>query len=95
MNGGKTMRRIVLLTTVAAAMATLLMAAPGEAAQSAAQAGSAPKKAASHKTPMHPHQLTLYPHGKPQRPRSPYSYNPNRFNHATPIHNTFMAPRYY
>jgi hypothetical protein len=75
--------------SVAALAASLLVSAPAEAQI------VKPKSSASHKAPMHPHQLTLYPHGKPERRRSAHSYTPHPFNQPSPIHNTFMGPRYY
>ena len=99
------MKRIAMLLTVA------VLAAPAEAqtaaqsgakpvaapaeAQTAAQSGAKPKSSPSHIVPMHPHQLTLYPHGRPQRRHSAYSFTRHRFDQPSPIHNTFMGPRYY
>ncbi len=50
-----------------------------------------PKSARGHKVPMRHDQLTLYPHGKPARRQSAYGYTRHRFDHPTPIHNTFMG----
>jgi hypothetical protein len=60
----------------------------------AATASNTPVKSKSaygHKAPMRHDQLTLYPHGKPARRRSPYGSAYNRFNQPSPIHNTFMG----
>ncbi len=73
-------KRIVFLLCVV----TLAAPAPAQAQSSAA-----------HKVPMHPHQLTLYPNGRPKPRHSAHSYTQHRFNQPSPIHNTFMAPRYY
>jgi hypothetical protein len=88
------MKRFAMLMSVAALAAPLLVSAPTEA-QTAAQSGGKPKSSASHKVPMHPHQLTLYPHGKPERRHPAYSYTRHPFNQPSPIHNTFMGPRPY
>ena len=88
------MKRIAMLLTVAAWAASFgsSLAAGGEAA---ANSGAKPKTSASHIVPMHPHQLTLYPHGRPKPRHSAHSYTQHRFHQPTPIHNTFMGPRYY
>ena len=88
------MKRVAMLMSVIALAAPLLAPASAEA-QTGPQSSVKPKSSASHKAPMHPHQLTLYPHGKPERRHPAYSYTRHPSNHATPIHNTFMAPRYY
>ena len=88
------MKRFATLMGVAALAASLLVSAPTEA-QTAAQPGVKPKGSVSHKVPMHPHQLTLYPRGKPERRHPTYSYTRHPFNQPSPIHNTFMGPRYY
>jgi hypothetical protein len=88
------MKRFAMLTRVAALTAPLLVSAPTEA-QTAAQSGVKPKGSATHRVPMHPHQLTLYPHGKPERRHPAYSYTRHPFNQPSPIHNTFMGSRYY
>ncbi len=64
-------------------------------AQSAAQSSVNPKSPASRKVPMHPDTLTLYPHGRPKPRHSTHSFTRHRFDQPTPIHNTFMGPRYY
>ena len=87
------MKRFAVLTRVAAFAASLLVSAPTEA-QTAAQSGVKPKSSASHKVPMHPHQLTLSPHGKPERRHAAHGYTRHPFNQPSPIHNTFMGPRY-
>jgi hypothetical protein len=86
------MKCFAMLMSVVALAAPLLVPAP-TAAQSGTQSGVKPKSAASHKVPMHPHQLTLYPHGKPERRRPAYSYTRHPLNQPSPIHNTFMGPR--
>ncbi len=63
-------------------------------ADSATNANGKLTNATSHLKPMHPHQLTLYPHGRPQRRHSAYSYTRHPFSQPTPIHNTFMGSRY-
>jgi hypothetical protein len=88
------MKRIAMLMSVAALAAPLLVSAPTEA-QTAAQSGVKPKGSPSHIVPMHPHQLTLYPHGKPERRHPAYSYTRHPFHQPSPIHNTFMGPRHY
>jgi hypothetical protein len=80
------------LITVALVSTALLGSALADAR--AGQAGVKPKAAASHGVPMHPHQLTLYPHGKPERRQPMYSYTRHRFDQPTPIHNTFMGSPY-
>jgi len=88
------MKRFAMLMSIAALAAPLLAPAPTEA-QTAAQSAVKPNNSTSHKAPMHPHQLTLYPHGKPERRHSAYSFTRHRFNQPSPIHNTFVGPRYY
>jgi hypothetical protein len=88
------MKRIAILLAVAASVASFGLSWPAEA-QTAAQSGVKPKNRASHIVPMHPDTLTLYPHGRPRSRRSAHSFTRHRFDQPTPIHNTFMAPRYY
>jgi hypothetical protein len=88
------MKRIAMLMSVTTLAAPLLVSPPTEA-QTAAQSNAKSKSSAAHKVPMHPDTLTLYPHGRPERHRSPHSYTRHPFNQPTPIHNTFMGPRYY
>jgi hypothetical protein len=83
-----------LLSVVAVASATLFAFLPAEA-QTPSQSHVKPKSSANAIKPMHPHQLTLYPHGRPERRHPAYSYTRHRFNQPSPIHNTFAAPRYY
>lgn len=78
-----------------AALSALLLSAAASQAQNAPQSSVKPKSSASHKVPMHPHQLTLYPHGRPERRHPAHSYTRHPFNQPTPTHNTFVAPRYY
>jgi hypothetical protein len=88
------MKRIAMLLAGAALVASSGLPFPAEA-EAAAQSAVKPKSAASHKVPMHPHTLTLYPHGRP-KPRQPaHSFTRHRFDHPTPINNTFMGARYY
>jgi hypothetical protein len=88
------MKRIARLLTVVALAASFGLSFPA-GAETAAQSGVKPKSRASHVVPMHPDTLTLYPHGRP-RPRQPaHSFTRHRFDQPSPIHNTFMAPRYY
>jgi hypothetical protein len=61
------------------------------AAQTVSRTPVKPKSAQGHKVTMRHDQLTLYPHGKPARHRSPYGSAYNRFDQPTPIHNTFMG----
>ena len=88
------MKRIAMLLTVALLAAPLGVAAPADA-QTAAQSGAKPKNSPSRIVPMHPHQLTLYPHGRPKPRHAAHSFTRHRFDQASPIHNTFMGPRYY
>jgi hypothetical protein len=88
------MKLFAMMITVASVAAALLVSAPTQA-QTIAHSGVKPKSPASHIVPMHPHQLTLYPHGKPKRRHPAYSYTRHPFNQPSPIHNTFMGPRYY
>jgi hypothetical protein len=84
------MKRIPTLPTLVALMACC---APvfSLAAQTASLTSVKPRSAQGHKVPMRHDQLTLYPHGKPARRQSPYGSAYNRFDHPTPIHNTFMG----
>ena len=87
------MTRIAMLLAAALLAAPLDLPFPAEA-QSAAKSGAKPKSP-SYIVPMHPHTLTLYPHGRP-KPRHPaHSFTRHRFDQPTPIHNTFMGQRYY
>jgi len=88
------MRRVAILLAVAASAASFGMSFPA-GAQTAAQSGVKPKSSASHIVPMHPDTLTLYPHGRPRPRHSTHSFTRHRFDQPTPIHNTFMGPRYY
>ncbi len=88
------MKRFAGVLRLVAIWALLLATLPAEA-QTATPSGAKPKSSASHIVPMHPHQLTLYPHGRPERRHPAHSYTRHPFNQPTPIHNTFMAPRYY
>ena len=88
------MRWIARLLSVAAWSALTFASLPAEA-QTATQSAVKPKSSASSIVPMHPHQLTLYPHGRPARRHPAHSFTHHPFNQPTPIHNTFMAPRSY
>jgi hypothetical protein len=86
------MKRVPTLLTVVALMAccTFVFSA---AAQTVSDTSVKPKRAHGHKAPMRHDQLTLYPHGRPARRQSAYGYTRHRFDHPTPIHNTFMGVR--
>ena len=88
--GEDRMKRILLAVAL---LASLDLSFPAEA-QTAAQSGAKPKSATSHVVPMHPHQLTLYPHGRPKPRQAAHSFTRHRFDQPTPIHNTFVGPRY-
>jgi hypothetical protein len=88
------MKRIAILLCVAALAAPFDLSSPA-AAQAASQSGVKAKSSATHKVPMHPDTLTHYPHGRPRPRHSAHSYTRHPFNQPTPIHNTFMGPRYY
>ena len=88
------MKRIAMLLCLVALAALLHLSSPA-VAQVAAQSGVKVKSSATHKVPMHPHQLTLYPHGRPKPSHPAHSYTQHQFNQPAPIHNTFMGPRYY
>jgi hypothetical protein len=88
------MTRIAMLLTVAVLAAPLNLSFPAEA-QTAAQSGARPKSSPGHIVPMHPHQLTLYPHGRPKPRHAAHSFTRHRFDQPSPIHNTFMGQRYY
>ena len=86
------MKRMPTLLTVVVLMACC---APvfSAAAQTVSHTSCKPKSAHGHKVPMRHDQLTLYPHGRPARRQSAYGYTRHRFDHPTPIHNTFMGVR--
>ena len=88
------MKRIAMLLCVAALAAPLHPWSPA-VAQTAAHSGVKAKSSATHKAPMHPSTLTLYPHGRPKPRHSAHSYTRHPFNQPTPTHNTFMGSRYY
>ena len=77
-----------LLTIVALMACAPLFSA---AAETLSHTPVKPKSAQGHKVPMRHDQLTLYPHGRPARRQSAYGYTRHRFDHPTPIHNTFMG----
>ena len=84
------MKRIPALLTVVALMA---FCAPvfSAAAETVSHTSVKPKSAQGHKVPMRHDQLTLYPHGRPARRQKAYGASRHRFDHPTPIHNTFMG----
>jgi hypothetical protein len=84
------MKRMPILLAVIALMASC---APvfSAAAETVSHASVKPKSAHGRKAPMRHDQLTLYPHGRPARRQSAYGSAYNRFNHPSPIHNTFMG----
>ena len=84
------MKPIAMLLTLAALTASFSPVAA--TAQTASQSDAKPKKSPSHKVPMHPNTLTLYPHGRPKPRHTPYSYTRHRFDQPTPIHGTLMGP---
>ncbi len=88
------MKRIAVLLSAAVLAGSFDLPFPAEA-QTAAQSAVKPKSSVSHKAPMHPDTLTLYPHGRPKPHHPAHSYTRHPFNQPTPIHNTFMGPRYY
>ena len=86
------MKRLPKLLTVAALMACCAPVFSG-AAKTISHASVEPKSAHGRTVPLRHDQLTLYPHGKPAHRQSPYGSGSayNRFNHRSPIHNTFMG----
>ncbi len=84
------MKRVPILLTVFVFMAGCAPVGPA-AAQTVSHPSVKQKSAPGHKVPMRHNQLTLYPHGKPARRQSAYGYSRHRFDHPTPIHNTFMG----
>ena len=84
------MKRMPTLLTIVVLM-TCCAPVLSAAAETASHKSVKPKSAQGHKAPMRHDQLTLYPHGKPARHRSPYGSAYNRFNQPSPIHNTFMG----
>ena len=86
------MKRMPTLQSVIAFMASF---APvfSAAAETVSHMSVKPKSAHGHKAPMRHDQLTLYPHGRPARRQSAYGYTRHRFDHPTPIHNTFVGVR--
>jgi hypothetical protein len=78
------------ILVAAALMACLGSGFPADA-QTSSHKPAKPKGASSHIVPMRHDQLTLHPHGRPARRQPAYSYTRHRFDHSTPIHNTFMG----
>jgi hypothetical protein len=81
------------MPTLVAVIALMACCAPvfSAAAETVSHRSVKPKSAHGHKAPMRHDQLTLYPHGRPARRQSAYGSAYNRFNHPSPIHNTFMG----
>lgn len=88
------MKPIATLLSIAALAASFGLSFPSEA-QTTAKSAIKPKSPARHIVPMHPHQLTLYPHGRPEPRHSTYSFTRHRFDQPSPINNTFMGARNY
>jgi hypothetical protein len=85
--GFSTIRHMPTLLTIVVLMASSVPTLPATAAHTPVKPGSAH----GHKAPMRHDQLTLYPHGKPARRQKEYSAFRHRYDHPTPIHNTFMG----
>ncbi len=83
------MQRSAIL--VAAALMACLASWVPAGAQITSHKPVKPKSGGSHIVPMRHDQLTLHPHGRPARRQPAYSYTRHRFDHSTPIHNTFMG----
>jgi hypothetical protein len=86
------MKRMPTLLTVVVLMACCALVFSA-AAQTVSRTPVKPKSAQGHKTSMRHDQLTLYPHGRPAGRQSAHGYTRHRFDHPTPIHNTFMGVR--
>jgi hypothetical protein len=84
------MKRAPTLLTVFVLMACCASVLAA-AAQTAGHTSATPKSAQGRKAPLRHDQLTLYPHGKPARRHAAYDYARHRYDHPTPIHNTFMG----
>ena len=84
------MKRVPTLRTVVALIA-YCASVFSAAATTVSHMPVKPKSAQGHKAPMRHDQLTLYPHGRPAHRQSAYGSAYNRFNHPSPIHNTFMG----
>ena len=84
------MKRMPALLTVVALMA---FCAPvfSAAAETVSHTSVKPKSAQGHKVPMRHDQLTLYPHGSPRAANRRTATRAHRFDHPSPIHNTFMG----
>ena len=83
------------MPTLLAVIALMACCAPvfSAAAETVSHTSVKPNSAHGRKAPMRHDQLTLYPHGRPARRQSAYGSAYNRFNHSSPIHNTFMGVR--
>jgi hypothetical protein len=81
------------MPTLLAAIALMACCAPvfSAVAETVSHMSVQPESAHGRKAPMRHDQLTLYPHGRPARRQSAYGSAYNRFNHPSPIHNTFMG----
>ena len=88
------MKRIAMLWIAAALTASFGFSLAAEA-DPTLKPGAKPKASAGHVVPMHPHQLTLYPNGRPQPRHAAHSFTRHRFDQPTAVHNTFMGSRYY
>ena len=84
------MNRIAALLAVAT-LATCLSPVFAAVGQTVSHPSVKPKSAHGHKAPMRHDQLTLSPHGRPARRQPAYGSTRHRFDHPTPIHNTFMG----
>ena len=85
----KPVAMILAVAAVAGCLASPFVAS----AQTVAKPHATPTTSGSHRKPMHPDTLTLYPHGRPQKRSPAYSYTRHRFDHATPVHGTLGGPR--
>jgi hypothetical protein len=83
------------IPTLLVVIALMACCAPvfSAAAETVSHTSVKPKSVDGRKAPMRHDQLTLYPHGRPARRQSAYGSAYNRFNHPSPIHNTFMGVR--
>jgi hypothetical protein len=84
------MKRFTTLLMVVALTACCAPMVPATA-QTVSHTSVKPKSGQAHKVSLRHEQLTLYPHGKPAKRQSAYGSAYSRFNHPSPIHNTFMG----
>lgn len=87
------MKRVGMVLCVAALAAPVMVSSAGAQTPASKSAVKA-KSPASHTVPLEPHQLSLYPNGRPERREPAYGSTRHRFDQPTPIHNTFMGPQY-